>query len=375
MFVSQARSITQQSRLAVTLAWVAGYTNILCLIVCGTATSHVSGTVSQWGRDLVEGRWSLMALSSFLLATFLAGAIGSSLCTETGHRRGWQSIFVLPMALQALLLSAFAILMQWRWEPGGASGGWLYALTGLASGAMGLQNATITRISGGVVRTTHMTGVFTDLGLESVQYLYHLHDRAHPLVHRPAPGTPPTFKRLVLLVSVAGSFALGAGLGAAAHAAFPAKAMFPPVLFLIWIIHQDLKTPICDITPSELVSDELGLPPSMAIFHLRRSSGRRERFHRLPDLIRWHELLPRSKRVVILDFGETSEINENVALELAALLRQAAATGRRMIFAGISPSQYATIQSAGAGPSLDPTTLCPDLELAIARGLAMVEEP
>ena len=33
MFVSQARSITQQSRLAITLAWIAGYTNIITLLI------------------------------------------------------------------------------------------------------------------------------------------------------------------------------------------------------------------------------------------------------------------------------------------------------------------------------------------------------
>ncbi len=36
---------------------------------------------------------------------------------------------------------------------------------------MGLQNATITKISGAVIRTTHLTGVTTDLGIETVQYL------------------------------------------------------------------------------------------------------------------------------------------------------------------------------------------------------------
>ncbi|MEI7657310.1 MAG: DUF1275 family protein [Phycisphaerae bacterium] len=88
MFVSQARSITQQSRLAITLAWVAGYTNILTLITCGTATSHVSGTLSQWGLDLVEGKWSLMAFTSLVLGCFFVGAVISGVCTEVGRRRG-----------------------------------------------------------------------------------------------------------------------------------------------------------------------------------------------------------------------------------------------------------------------------------------------
>ena len=34
---------------------------------------------------------------------------------------------------------------------------------------MGLQNALVTRVSGAVVRTTHMTGVLTDIGIELVR--------------------------------------------------------------------------------------------------------------------------------------------------------------------------------------------------------------
>ena len=50
MLVSHAHSFRQQARLAVTLAWVAGYTNIVTLLACGTVTSHVSGTTSLLDR-------------------------------------------------------------------------------------------------------------------------------------------------------------------------------------------------------------------------------------------------------------------------------------------------------------------------------------
>src|SRR5690606_30999991 len=41
-------------------------------------------------------------------------------------------------------------------------------LWGLAC-AMGLQNALVTRVSGAVVRTTHVTGIVTDVGIQLVQ--------------------------------------------------------------------------------------------------------------------------------------------------------------------------------------------------------------
>lgn len=381
MLVSQAHSFTQQARLAITLAWVAGFTNIISLLMCGTAVSHVTGTVSQWGRDWVEGRWGLTIFTSFLLGTFFLGAMLSALCTETGRRRGWESIYVLPITLQALLLAAFAVMVEWHDPAAAAAGGTLYAMTGLASAAMGLQNATITRISGGVVRTTHMTGVFTDLGLESVQFLYWLRDRhrdsppLRPLALVHSVRAHPTARRLALLGSIVGSFALGAGLGAVALTHLSHWCMFPPVLFLLWIVVLDVRAPICEIEASSLGAGDGGLqlPDAMAIYHLRKDRGRKGRVHRLPDLLSWCARLPGSVRVVILDLGDVTVLDANAALELRALIKQATANGRRFVISGISGEQYQTLRRAGAGDVLDPTNLCPDLELAIARGLSLLE--
>ncbi len=379
MLVSQAHSFTQQARLAITLAWVAGYTNILTLIICGTATSHVSGTVAQWGRDWVEGRWGLTVFTSFLLATFLAGAMLSAVCTETGKRRGWESIYVLPVAVQALLLAIFAVWMEFRGHTTIESGRMLYVMTGLASMAMGLQNATITRISGGVVRTTHMTGVFTDLGLEGVQFLYWLRDKSknspplEPRILMHSVAAHPNARRLALLGSVVGSFALGAGLGAIAYGSVPHWAMYLPVMFLIWIVWHDIRIPICEIEPSELVgSSGIDLPAGMAVYHLRKDRGRRGKVQRLPDLLRWCEGLPAACRVVILDLGDVTVLDANAALELRALMKQSSARGRRLVISGISGEKYQEMRRAGAGDALDPTNVCGDLELAIARGVMLV---
>src|SRR3954452_1591078 len=112
MFVSQAHSFQQQARLAVTLAWVAGYTNILTVLTCGTVTSHVSGTSSILGRDLSEGSWEKAGFAALLLVTFCAGAAISGFCTELGRRRRWESIYVLPIAVEAFLLALFALSVE-----------------------------------------------------------------------------------------------------------------------------------------------------------------------------------------------------------------------------------------------------------------------
>lgn len=398
MLLAQAHSFTQQARLAITLAWVAGYTNVVTILFCGHVTSHVSGTTSDLGRASVEavrgtaGAWDLVGFAAFLVTTFFVGAVISGVTTEVGRRRQWESIYVLPMGFEAALLAAFAVLVQWGGvaarvlDPGAgpvaSSGAWLYTLTGLASIAMGLQNATITRISSGVVRTTHVTGVLTDLGLEVVQLAEWLWDRRrnvppgspHGLIH--SARTHPTPRRLALLASILGSFALGAGLGTLAFDHLTSVVMYIPVFFLAWVIFQDITHPIAEIEASELVGDgKLALPESLAVFHLRRDSARGRRgAHRLPNLGAWAERLPPTVQVAILDLDEVTQLDDDAAAEIRAALARFQQDRRALLLAGVTGDQYEHLRRDGAGELLHPENACADLEIAIARGLNILED-
>ncbi len=390
LFVAQAHSFVQQARLAITLAWVAGYTNIITFLVCGTVTSHVSGTTSNLGRDIVEGvrgtegAWTLAGYAVFLLATFLGGAFLSGMATEIGRRRGWDSIYVLPMALQALFLTMFMLgLRVTRINEPPESG--LVWISGIASLAMGLQNATITRISSGVVRTTHVTGVLTDLGIELAHLVLWVRDRD---LSRVDPGvrarvahtlSQPVIRRVALLASILGSFALGAGLGTVAFDYARPYAMVPPVVFLLWIVVMDALRPIAAIEPSDLVSNGAaeGLPAQVRVFHIRRSDSRsrgRARMHSLPNLGGWAERLDPEVRVVIMDLSDVTQLDGDAAFEVRSLLAAFKAQGRHLVLAGVSHEQYDQLRRAGAGELLEPMSACPDFELAIARGLSLVEE-
>lgn len=382
MFVTQAHSFVQQARLAITLAWVAGCTNILTILTCGQVTSHISGTASNLGRDVAEGAWASAAYPLFLLVVFFVGAAGSAIMTELGRRRGWESIYILPMAIEALLLALFAIGVELHDPAFLETGLGLYWVTGVASLAMGLQNATITRISGGVVRTTHATGILTDLGLESVQFaLWALDKRrdfppgsARAIIH--SVRIHPSARRLALLSSILASFTLGAGLGTIAFAHFPRYAMFPPVLFLIWIIYQDIRKPISELEPSDVISREYGLelPKALAVFHLRKDAAGRAGIHRMPNLLVWADRLPKETQVIILDFAEFDGLNGNAVLEVRAVLDKLNADGRRLILSGISPERFDRLRRAGGRNDIDVSGVFPDLELAIARGLAALYE-
>lgn len=382
MFVTQAHSFVQQARLAITLAWVAGCTNILTILTCGQVTSHISGTASNLGRGLADGAWDTTMYSLFLLGAFFVGAAASALMTELGRRRGWESIYILPMAVEATLLALFAIGIEMHDPTSRVTGAGLYWLTGLASAAMGLQNATITRISGGVVRTTHATGILTDLGLESVQFTFWAWDKrrdfppgsARAILH--SVRVHPSARRLALLATIITSFTIGATLGTVSFAQFPRFAMFPPVFFLVWLVYQDLRKPISELEPSDMISREYGLdlPKALAVFHIRKNSKGQPGIHRMPNLLVWADRLPPETHVIILDFAEVASLNSNAVLEVRAVLDRLESQGRRLILSGISPDRFAKLRHAGAGNKIDVSCVFPDLEMAIARGLAGLYE-
>ena len=382
MFVSQAHSFRQQSRLAITLAWVAGYTNILTALTCGTFTSHVSGVTSNLGRDLSAGSWPLAAFAGFILLTFFAGAAISGFCTEMGRSRAWESIYVLPIAIEGGLLGIFAAVLQFDSRSLISGGPSLYWMVGSAAAAMGLQNATITRISSGTIRTTHMTGVLTDLGHESVQFVWWLVDRATGRTRKSissiakGASVEPSALRLALLASILGSFTLGAGLGTLAYYRVHRWAMFLPVAFLLWIVYQDIAAPIAEIETSALEDKERGLelPEGLSVYELKKDHQRKGGFHRMPNLLVWSERIPQSARVVILDLAAVTQLDSNAGLEIRAVVTRFRTEGRELIIAGIDGKQFQQMNHAGGGQLLPADNACPDLELAIARGMNLLAQ-
>ncbi|MDX2131758.1 MAG: DUF1275 family protein [Planctomycetota bacterium] len=372
MFISQAHSFQQQARLAVTLAWVSGYTNLIAVLALGTAISHISGTTSMLGRDVVEGKWALAALAGFLLVTFLCGAVLSGLLTEHARRRGWESIYVTPMLVEAVLLGLFAIGVEVREGSvlTGPSG--TYLLGGIASCAMGLQNATITRISNGVVRTTHVTGVLTDVGLEFAQLLSWPRERTGTPRTTGALSAQPGARRLVLLASVFGSFLLGAALGTIAFDTLPRWSMFPPVAFLLWLVFVDATRPIAEIEASDLVTKDFGLPPEIGVYHLRRDRDHPTGAQRLPDLTAWADRLPPRVRVVVLDLDEVTSLDSNAVHQIAGVLERMRGEHRRMVIAGLRGDQFEQLRRAGAWD--DGGAACSDLEIALARALNLLDD-
>jgi uncharacterized membrane protein YoaK (UPF0700 family) len=202
------RSASTTRLLGMVLAFTAGAINAGGLLVVDMYTSHMSGFASQVADSLVLGNGTLLLGALGALLAFTAGAASAALIVNWGRLHRLRSAYALPLLLEAVLLLPFGLMgaITLTWDTPFA----VPLTVLLLSFIMGLQNALGTKISAGRVRTTHMTGNLTDLGIEIGKLLYWNRN-----------GTPPESQvrsnraRMALHGGLLGMFIAGGFFGAA----------------------------------------------------------------------------------------------------------------------------------------------------------------
>lgn len=137
------------------LAMIAGGVNAVGILgVHPQPFSHLSGNVTTTAAELARADWEHARHVALIITFFFLGCVASGLIIRERTLRAGRRYGVALMGEAALLLAATYFLRHG--SPGGEY---------LATMACGLQNAMATSYSGAVVRTTHVTGIITDLGL------------------------------------------------------------------------------------------------------------------------------------------------------------------------------------------------------------------
>lgn len=218
MFQHQGPSRSDRSNrlLAGYLALIGGFVNSAGYVLIGSFTSHTTGNVGRLANDLAVGNFHAAAFAVTMVVAFFAGAFAASMAIESSFFRKVPYAYSFVLACEAALLLLFMLLARLTTAEHPRI---LDAEAALLCAAMGMQNSLVTRISGAVVRTTHLTGVFTDLGIEAARWFRwwraSLSERVHVrLAFGRAPAERPSVVKVALLVTIAGSFTTGAVAGA-----------------------------------------------------------------------------------------------------------------------------------------------------------------
>lgn len=201
------RTTKANQHLGMALSFVAGAVNAGGFLAVHQYTSHMTGIISSISDDIALGNVALAmaGLSAFL--AFFGGAACSAILINWARRKRLQSQYAVALLLEAALLLSFGLL-------GGApvpSAGYVVSGTVLLlCFIMGLQNAIITKISRAEIRTTHITGLLTDIGIELGKLFYWNIDRDNLSIS----GVKANRPRLAMLTRILVMFFVGAVIGA-----------------------------------------------------------------------------------------------------------------------------------------------------------------
>jgi len=238
LLTSTQRSHKTNVQLGAYMAFVAGAVNAGGFLAIARYTSHMSGIISAIGDDLALNDFISVLGGISLLLSFLSGAATTAIIVNWGHRRKIHSEFALPLLVEAVLLLIFGLV--------GANLNMYLPLTVpvialLLCFVMGLQNAIVTKVSRAEIRTTHMTGVITDIGIELGKLIYwnksqEANGNAYVRANR---------EKLKTYLFIFGMFLIGGIIGALSFKKVGYISVIPLSLSLILIagfqIYRDMK--------------------------------------------------------------------------------------------------------------------------------------
>ena len=222
MLVHEGATRTPEAdrKLGLSLAAVAGALNTAGFYAVGLYASNMTGNVSAISDRTGTGDFALAAEALLLVLLFVLGSASSTLLIRYRRRSAVQGSHAFSVCAEAVCLVVLGLVALPLDEPTRG-----HALVLGLSFTMGLQNAAVTKISEARVRTTHVTGMVTDIGIELARWL----DRSAP-DRVPVKRYDPV--RLQLHLLTVGSFLAGGLVGVIAYRTVGVALLFAAAAIL-----------------------------------------------------------------------------------------------------------------------------------------------
>ena len=224
----KTRTLRHNLRIASLLSFVAGIVNIAGFLAVARLTTNVTGHFAF----LVDEVFRLEFWKGFVyflyIFFFFLGSFVSNLLVEIISRSHNKSSYTIPIFLESFILMAVAFsgpLLMSR-NPDLLAFALLFA--------MGLQNSLVTTISNATVRTTHLTGLFTDLGIEL----------SHLFFYKETEQRQRLFSSIKLRLTIISFFFLGGVVGGVFYTSFGLHILLiggVTLLGAIWYDHVKLR--------------------------------------------------------------------------------------------------------------------------------------
>lgn len=160
---STHRTHDDNLKLGVLTAFSAGMVNVISVIVFFAFTSNVTGHYAVFAQELAKGNWFQAAIVILWIMLFFFGSFTSNFIIIHGNKYiGRYLSHAIPIILEIICLLVVGIYLQGFYTESLQE---TEFLVGLLLFAMGLQNGLTASISNSAVKTTHLTGLTTDLAI------------------------------------------------------------------------------------------------------------------------------------------------------------------------------------------------------------------
>lgn len=163
----KTRTLSHNLRIASLLSFVAGIVNVVGFFAVQQLTTNVTGHFAFFVDEIFKLNFWRGSIYFLYIFFFFLGSFVSSLLIESISRKSDRYIYIVPVSVESLILLVIGFFghNMASQNPNLVVFGLLFA--------MGLQNSLVTTLSNARVRTTHLTGLFTDLGIELSQLFFY----------------------------------------------------------------------------------------------------------------------------------------------------------------------------------------------------------
>lgn len=217
------RTLKQNLALASSSAFVSGIINVAGLVSFFAFTSSISAHMANIAKNMVTQNMYEIVLFLFFLVLFFLGSFLSSFTVKSFSGHNQYRAHAVPVVLEILVLLFIAIYGHHFYEETKLEREVVISCTIFA---MGLQTGLVAIVSGGLIKSTSLASLFTDLGSEVAEY-YHIGTKRERIIKN----------RIYVRLTVLAFYAIGGLVGGFFFNKYEfAVFYFVPVILLLMLL-------------------------------------------------------------------------------------------------------------------------------------------
>ncbi|WP_186755174.1 YoaK family protein [Echinicola salinicaeni] len=159
---SNSRTLADNVKLGSLTAFSSGMVNVISVIIFFAFTSNVTGHYAVLAEEIAKGNWYQAGVVASWILLFFFGGFTANLIIINFNKTNSYLAHSVPIILEIICLLIVGSYIQFYYKESLVE---TEVLVGLMLFAMGIQNGLTASISNSAVKTTHLTGLTTDLGM------------------------------------------------------------------------------------------------------------------------------------------------------------------------------------------------------------------